>query len=352
MKSTKVRFMTFTLITLFAISIFYVNSCDDGPTEPKIEPGRRDYVWEIDTLKVPYGEFTSAYGIWGTDPNNIWMTAGRSSSNQYRLFHFNGIKWENIDIEFSLLDAWSIYGFDSKNIWICTGLGKIIKYNGSNWELLGNYAIEGEQLALNGFSGNSISEFYSFGAYLESPKRSKSKAILLKNNITNNDWEYVDFGEINTIFSSMTYDSNEKCFFISSYNPSNGHQNIYKFANNKITDIYESNEETKVFGMENTAYFMVGKKILKYKNGSLFVWEDFSDIEGFAGPILGRNEKDFFTATFGVGIGHYNGSYIEILFETDLWFSSSIIFENEVFFVCFRPGIKQDIIIHGKLETK
>jgi len=317
------------LLSLLFTALFVTfPSCDNGPTEPEIEPGRRDYVWEVDTLKVPNGEFTSAGGIWGTSPNNIWLTAGGSSSNQYRLFHFNGIKWENVDVGFSLQEAWSIYGFDNNNIWICTFLGQIAKYNGSSWQSLGNYTPEGEILSLHGFSGNNISEFYCFGALFKKNNGNMYKSCLLKYNIQNSNWEFVDIGEVNTIFTSMAYDSNEKCFFISSFNPQGGYQNIYKFADNKITELYESAEETKVFAMENTAYFMVGKKILKYKNGSLFVWKDFSYLEGFAGPLLGRNEKDFFTATFEVGIGHYNGNDIKMLFKTDLWFSSYIIFDK------------------------
>ena len=63
---------TYLAILLFFSSLFILlnfSSCDDGPTEPNVEPGRRDYTWVADTLKVPYGEFTSLRSIWGEGIN-------------------------------------------------------------------------------------------------------------------------------------------------------------------------------------------------------------------------------------------------------------------------------------------
>ena len=61
---------TYLAILLFFSSLFILlnfSSCDDGPTEPNVEPGRRDYTWTRDTLKIEEFEFDmlSMRAIWG-----------------------------------------------------------------------------------------------------------------------------------------------------------------------------------------------------------------------------------------------------------------------------------------------
>lgn len=56
--------------TIFLVSIIILNTCDTTePPKDEIEPGRRDYVWEVDTLEIP---FTYLHRIWGSSPNDVW----------------------------------------------------------------------------------------------------------------------------------------------------------------------------------------------------------------------------------------------------------------------------------------
>ena len=344
-------YLTVLIIVLALFTILNFSSCDDGPTEPNVEPGRRDYTWVADTLKVPYGEFTSVDKIWGANSSDLWLACGNSSSNPYRLFHFDGINWGNHDVGFPIVSAWGVYGFNRNDVWLCTSKGQIARFEGLNWKSLGNFSPEGEILRLNGFSGPNLDNFYSFG-FLDKIDRSGYKGCILKYAKNKVNWEFIEIGDVKVGFSSMVYDSKIKSFFLSGYRFEDGMQIIYKFSSNKLEKLYESTKETKVLTLNNRAYFMVGKKIYNYDNSNgINIWKDFSDIEGFAGPIIGRNEKDIFTATFGKGIGHFNGNDIEILYETDLWFRDSILFDEDVFFVCFNPETSVDAIIHGKLNT-
>ena len=68
-------------------------------------------------------------------------------------------------------------------------------------------------------------------------------------------------------------------------------------------------------------------------------------------PLTEEMNMSIFTANFGNGIGHFNGNDIEILYETDLWNFDTILFDEDVFFVCLIQKTSVDVIIHGKLNT-
>jgi hypothetical protein len=58
---------TFFLSFLVFISVVII-SCNQT-TEPEPQPGRRDYVWRIDTLQMPVNFLGS---VWGATPNDVW----------------------------------------------------------------------------------------------------------------------------------------------------------------------------------------------------------------------------------------------------------------------------------------
>jgi hypothetical protein len=61
-------------ITFFTIALIFF-SCEKG-TEPENNPGRRDYVWTIDTINPGPEYRTYGFNLWGAAPNDIWMIGG------------------------------------------------------------------------------------------------------------------------------------------------------------------------------------------------------------------------------------------------------------------------------------
>ncbi|VAX19304.1 hypothetical protein MNBD_IGNAVI01-1494, partial [hydrothermal vent metagenome] len=57
------------MIVAAAITMVIFNSCEKGTEPEEIPPGRRDYVWEIDTITAPFFSLT---GISGVAPNDVW----------------------------------------------------------------------------------------------------------------------------------------------------------------------------------------------------------------------------------------------------------------------------------------
>jgi len=331
------------LLSLFTILV----SCNSNPIEPEPQPGRRDYVWTADTLKLPYGEFATISEIWGSDPNNIWAS-GSGSSNQYRLWHYSNGNWNNIEIGFSILDARKLFGFNNSNIWLGTALGIIAHYDGIKWTSFGNLSPSGEILVIQGLWGISATDLYAFG-FLDKQDRTGYRGCIMKYN--GSKWSFLSIDTLSLNFLSMGYDKDAQKYFLHAYQSESGKQFIYELSGNKLTKLLESKEETKVFNMNNKVYFMVGKKIYKYsKKDGLYVWKDFSSFTIYAGIFEGRSEKDIFTINWG-GIGHYNGDDIVMLFQTDLWFMDSILFDKEIFVACknFQTGV--NVIVRGKVKN-
>jgi hypothetical protein len=325
--------------------IIFINSCN-SPIEPEPQPGRRDYVWEVDTLKLPYGEFTSIRGIWGASPTDIWACGG-GSSNKYRLWHYNGSTWSNVETNLPLIDARKIFGFNSKSIWLVTAVGYILFYDGTKWISQGNYSTDKEWLVLQGIWGRNDTDLYAFG-FLDKRDLSGYYGCILK--YSNGSWRFLDIEKLNLNFVTMGYDEESKKYFLGAFRSEDGMQFIYELDGNKLIEIHKGKEELKIFSLGKRTYFMINKKIFRYDNGNLKIWQDFAAYSIYAGVLQGRNEKDIFTINWG-GIGHFNGSNIVMLYLTDSWLLSSILFNKELFVASknFQTGI--NLIINGKLKN-
>ena len=83
MKTTKLLFTVFiTAIVLY--------SCNDSSVNPldNLLPGRRDYTWEADTIKIPNNYSADLRVMWGSSPTDIWV-AGPSYTYKYTMWHFD-----------------------------------------------------------------------------------------------------------------------------------------------------------------------------------------------------------------------------------------------------------------------
>ena len=108
--------MKMTKYILLAISfvIMLVDlNCNSNPVEP-LQPGRRDYVWTVDTIDTPY----DAIGrMWASSPKDIWTTSDGSWDQS--ISHFNGEKWSSFGIS-GIVVPWAIYGFSDSDVYILT----------------------------------------------------------------------------------------------------------------------------------------------------------------------------------------------------------------------------------------
>ena len=76
-----------TKIIILLALLITLNTCKDtinNPPEP--EPGRRDYVWTVDTIKIPY---TFLQNISGSSSQDVWAVGPGGGLDQ-TIWHFNG----------------------------------------------------------------------------------------------------------------------------------------------------------------------------------------------------------------------------------------------------------------------
>jgi len=143
-------------------------------------PGRKDYIWSVDTLNYPY---STIYRVWGSSPTDVWATSAGDWDKS--IFHFDGKVWTATGIS-GMNVPHSVYGFASDNIYIGTGAGGIWKFDGLNWRQIAELTKDGnKQIVFDNIWGESPNDFYAFGAYTDNNGLPNNSVIA---HLINNEW--------------------------------------------------------------------------------------------------------------------------------------------------------------------
>ena len=119
MKFIKVIFLSSVLFLQFI-------SCKDTGTGPDQKPFKdpRQMTWTVDTLTYPGSLDVSLGSIWGSSPTDLYAV-GHNESNSGQFWHFDGSKWECIDLfQYVERSAWSlvkVFGFGPGDFWVIGG---------------------------------------------------------------------------------------------------------------------------------------------------------------------------------------------------------------------------------------
>jgi len=124
----------FVFLSLILIGILW--NCKKSPVEPeKPQPGRRDYVWTVDTLDMPMNWIDA---VWGASPNDVWAVGAGGTYND-RLLHYDGEKWTTYTNERIWCTGNVLFGFSEDDVWMGGGGGwlsggaGIWHYDGTKW---------------------------------------------------------------------------------------------------------------------------------------------------------------------------------------------------------------------------
>ncbi len=349
--------MKIKLIVLGLFIVLLTISCgvNDSETIIKpIEPGRRDYVWEVDTLNTPGGMMNC---IWGSSPTDVWAAGYSIYVPHSEIWHYNGNTWTMFtDIQYTWVPT-CMHGFSENNIWIGGTGGRIYHYDGKSW--LETYKFNDDSLnnmTIKKIWGKSTDNIYAVGVAFTLNSNVEMRSMILHyNGIA---WEAIYKNN-----SSIQY------FTIREYNGSiymvgqttqftgNDYYKIYKYSNNSMKEIFSGKFSQfdgcnlEIIGGE--LYFMVGKSLMKYNN-TTFTEILKVDSDNYTSYACGRNIKDIFFFADN-GIIHYNGNDYQYIFEFTrdeiMLFSKPIIFDNDIFITAVELNGNKSRIIHGHLPN-
>jgi hypothetical protein len=332
---------------LKAVSILFcfiiIISCNNSPTDPELQPGRRDYVWTRDTLKADEFGFQFLSGIWGSSPNDVWVV-GDAATYVNKVWHYNGVKWENY-----LLDQFAtpikIWGVSSSEIWMVTTISDIWKYDGTKWYKYTTIVPSGYKRILFedifGYSNN----LYAVG--IAEKTDGDYTGIIVHYN--GSKWEILNTPQIKEYFNNIMFLKNGDVLisgqnYLEPQEPSR----LYKLKDGNLSLIRKSSLGIFLQILNNKMYIGTDRKVYEYNNGSL---KEVINLTGtdYLGSIWGRTIKDFFSANSNWNLGHYNGTDIVNVYPAEGYIINAQIFDKEVFIICHIVNSKY-YVLHGILR--
>jgi hypothetical protein len=332
--------LTKLLVIILLPLLFTAVSCNK-PTEPPIEditPGRRDYVWTIDTISTD--PFIYIRRFWGSTPNDIWAVG---SGN---LFHFNGKKWMEIEGAEAIYPQ-TIFGFAQNNVW-AAGYNKIWHFDGTSWSLSSEKYISGfGTIFFDNIWGDSPNNIYAIG-YAQGSDTSSMGVIL---RYDGREWNFLNIPKININFTDIRKVNSDLIICGLKFENLIFIEKLYQFTGINLHELYSGSDYPKLTYLNNKLFIKIGKEIFKYKEGTLELVHNFAGTEYWDG-FWGRTEKDFFCVT-GSGLGHYNGSDLATIYKFDinkLSPFSELLFDKEVFFLGRDDQANISIVIKGRLN--
>lgn len=339
-----------SILILFLLS--FLMSCK-SPTSAgsggntKLPPGRRDYTWTTDTIKIV--DALSLNRIYGIIPTDVWATAV-SSWTATTIWHYNG-SWWGCDSIPRNISPWAVIGFSSNEVWIGNGNSTIWKYDGSQWQLYGTYNMSGfDRVVIDNFDGLSSNNIYGVGG-AENNVGSSYEGIIMHYDGTK--WSFVNIPSVKVGFGDCKIDASSGDLVLegTDYDSTGWISKIDVWDGKILKEIYSGVPYAAVGRIGDQIYVTIDGKIYKYSNGQLVLWKDLS-IYGANGNLwCGRSESDFFIGS-AEGIGHYNGTDFQTLykFSYNIDISGASIFNKDVFFILTDNSNNQNIIVHGTLN--
>lgn len=176
----KKKMMNGLIIFLFIL----INSCN-SPTEPPFTKPPKDprkFTWTVDTLTYPEASQILMRSVWGSSPNDVYVT-GHNSTPRGDLWHFNGNTWEEIDLKHKLAiyppNLEKVFGFSSKDVWVVGSQGiwdsnlqsmvntpLLARFDGAVWrEFRLNHYDKELSSPLWGIHGDSSNNIWVCGTY-------------------------------------------------------------------------------------------------------------------------------------------------------------------------------------------
>ncbi|AFN74446.1 hypothetical protein MROS_1209 [Melioribacter roseus P3M-2] len=323
------------------VVILLVNSCGEGITEP--EPGRRDYVWERDTLRSDEFGFQFLSSIWASSPNDVWVV-GDAAAQANKVWRYDGIKWRNYHFE-KFITPISIHGISGSEVWMVTTLSEIWKWNGFEWKKDTTIIPEGYQRILFEDIYGYKNDIYAVGI-AEKTNGDYTGVIV---HYDGKKWKILSTPKIKEYFVRVLFLEKEDILITAyTFNDPLEPARLYKYENEELILLDKSWIDYILGILNGKLYVNTDRKVYEYTGGELILKIDLSNTN-YAGGLIGRSINDFFAGNYGWNLGHYNGKSIIDLYYMNGNLVDGIVFDKDVFFIC-HDNSGPYYILHGKLK--
>ncbi len=349
----KRNFPLIIFVTLHAILISCENNPIQSPVIKEVEPGRCDYVWTEDTLKVPKGEFAHLSSMYGDQPDDIWAV-GPASLSQLGIWHYDGKTWKNfIDDPTYTFSQSSLWGINSEDIWLGNGDGIIWRYDGKLWNNYTRLQVDRYQnFGIQRLWAVSPTEIYAVGVAYNSYFNEDQLGEIFR--YDGSQWKQMDLPKMYLNFFQIRKARNGD-FLIPALKGSVDSTKLLVWNGKKFRVLFSDIgfASFNVFNIGETTLFNIGKVVYKYEDdGTYTVWKDFSGTDYYDKILCSRSGKDFFVGSWVLqGINHYNGSDLQLIYTApNTRVMTGLIFEKDVFFTLLDLKTNNTRILHGRLK--
>lgn len=331
------------------ILIILLNTCAENPIngDDNVPPGRRDYVWTVDTLFMPFNSFTD---ITGTSTTDVWVCSPGDADKIF--YHYDGISWQS-DLITRTFSPLSIFSNLINSVWSSGLDGKIWSYNGSQWNEKYQHRSNADTLIdLISIFDISEQEILTAGQYFINQD---FVGIILRYDGT--VWVELNIPHIRTAFADIKVSDNGKIYLwgVTNEQFTESRYQFYELEGNNLKEIYSGSQNTNaeygsLLQLGNKTYFIIGYDFFSYNGNKFLKIEKISDDPKFRNIGWGRNEKDIFLGMRD-GIAHYNGENTVYLYQSteNVFVRLGIVFDKEVFFVG-RDANGNNLMFHGSLN--
>ena len=334
-------------LTLPLVFIITLLSCNTTEPIDNIQPGRRDYEFTFDTVKVPFSYLSR---IWGTGPTDVWAV-GPGSGLDETIWHYDGNTWSTDGVSRGIAPL-SVYGFSSDDVWLAGNEGKIWHYDGKSWSQKLDFKKSGYYLGFQEIWGESPQNIYAVGYADTTTFR---RAIIV--HYDGFKWEEKKIPLINYDFIRIMKDiKGSGKYYLRGYGLENDdYTGVFEYDGNiNIKKIYEEKFSLKTSAtfrlLNRRLYFVIGNTINIYENNGFKKVLDINE-PNFLGQIFGRSEKDILLL-MSDGIAHYNGTDIQYIkkIDPDIELSEAAVFENDFIFIADDFVNHDNVFVRGTLK--
>jgi hypothetical protein len=347
LKGNKMK-LKIALLPLLVITLLNFSCDTTNPPDDNLQPGRRDYVWTVDTLEIPY---SLVRRMWASGPNDVWAIASAGNLDS-TIFHYDGTKW-NCDGIYRSIDPKSIFGFGPNHIWLGGGDGKIWRYDGNSWnEYTILNVVPGNGITFENIWGDSPNNVYAVGSYVDE-NQLNNKGILA--HFDGSTWKLLDL-KVNNSLTKIYKDSDGTYFIQGSRFGMIDTSKVFLYNGNSLSEIY-SNMETDSYAANieligGKVVITFGRNLYTYSNNNFKLFYSVSNSFFYLG-IWGTNLKDIFLYMKD-GIAHYNGSDVQYLVQHNNFnyrCTGFIVQENTVFFPLYDLSNGKTYMYKGVLPN-